>query len=160
MLHSTIFRSGAFVICLLATGCLTGLRESPEGTYRGTLDAFTFAGDGTFEYASQVRSLRLVGTWTSTLEVYATDDDVLDDQARGHIDLAVAAIEVDGKPATLSLDSSGDVVYRIGQVNRGWWVHHPDGAIQENEMTIEHNRAGQSRAPFAANFTAWYANPE
>jgi hypothetical protein len=152
--------TSAIMICLLAAGCSTELRESPEGAYRSTLHEFTFDGGGTFQYRAGDRPLRLAGTWTSTLEVEITDDEELDDQTRGHINLVITSIEIDGEAADVARDGSGGVIYRVGDANLGWWVHHPDGALQENEMTIEHNRAGQSRSPFAAGFTAWYANPE
>ncbi|MGE0398979.1 MAG: hypothetical protein AB7T06_19880 [Kofleriaceae bacterium] len=146
--------------CLLVAACGSGLRQSPEGTYRSSLSSFTFGGDGTFEYESHERPLRLVGTWTSTLEVEIVNDDTWDDQSRGHVDLLIESIETDGEPGDVFRNRNGMVVYRVGDANLGWWVHHPDGAIQENEMTIEHNLPGESRSPFAAGYTAWYANPE
>ena len=153
-------RATVLATCLLLAGCDDGLRDSPEGAYRSTLSAFTFHDDGTFEYQSFERPLRLEGTWTSTHEVTYVDDDTWDDQSLGHVDLRITSIDVGGEQTDVYRNSNGAAVYQVGSVNLGWWRHHPDGAIQENEMIIELSLPGAPRAPFAAGYTAWYANPE
>ena len=142
------------VACLVVVGCGDGLRESPEGEYRSTLHAFTFDGDGTFEYESLDRALWLAGSWTSTLEVEQ------DHENRGHVDLVIEDIEVDGAASDQANDSSGGVVYRVDEANVGWWFHQPDRAAQEDEMIVEHNRAGEARAPSSASFTSWSGNAQ
>lgn len=153
-MYCTACRSLLIVTLLGASGCPGGLRDSPEGTYRGTLHAFEFRSDGTFAYEATTKPLRIHGTWISTLEVER------DHENRGHIDLMIDGIEVGGEPATRADDSSGVPIYRVGQANVGWWFHLPEHAFQEREMRIEHNRAGQIRAPSSASFTSWSANPE
>lgn len=149
-----VARTGLWLTaCLLVAACNDGLRASPEGSYEGALHAFELRSDGTFDYEALDRPLRLGGTWSSTLE-YEDEE-----ESRGHIDLMVEAIELDGMMVDRADDGSGSPIYRTGEANLGWWFHQPDHAQQEREMLIEHEREGESRAPSSASFTSWWGNP-